>query len=287
MRIVKVAALVAAFTVLFAPVATADVIETVNARLAADSAQVRLGVVEALGHDNAGLTLFAANVGNKQLAHHFVRFDPDRGGFGDISWAVDGTEGTTASGLGLADTTSAINRAMNTWQDAACSYLPLTFLGVAPFDLGYIQWAVGLGGVRGWVADLTHAGWLPAAFFDAIAPNGSQSILGVTFTLLWVDANGDFVDQDRDGKLDVAFREIYYNDRFAWRTNGGHVDVESVALHEAGHGLSQAHFGMIARNPSGSLVIAPTAVMNAGYTQVQRSLTGTDLGGHCSIWANW
>lgn len=85
-----------------------EVRSTVNATLATE-APVRAGVVEALGYDNAGLTLFAANVGNKQLAHHFVRFDPDRGGFGDISWLIDGTEGTTASGLTLEDTTAAID----------------------------------------------------------------------------------------------------------------------------------------------------------------------------------
>jgi hypothetical protein len=27
--------------------------------------------------------------------------------------------------------------------------------------------------------------------------------------------------------------------------------------------------------------------MNAAYSGVQRSLTGADKGGHCSIWASW
>ncbi|MEK7829947.1 MAG: hypothetical protein AAB401_02620, partial [Acidobacteriota bacterium] len=94
-------------------------------------------------------------------------------------------------------------------------------------------------------------------------------------------------DIDNNGKLDTAFREILYNNAFTWRINSN-IDVETVALHEAGHGLSQAHFGTAFRtNSNGVLHFAPRAVMNAAYSGVQQHLAGTDNSGHCSIWAHW
>jgi hypothetical protein len=85
----------------------------------------------------------------------------------------------------------------------------------------------------------------------------------------------------------VAWREIYYNDAFLWR-DGATYDVETIALHEAGHGLSQAHFGKaFADAGKGKLHFAPRAVMNAAYSGVQTEIDGTDKGGHCSIWGNW
>jgi hypothetical protein len=63
--------------------------------------------------------------------------------------------------------------------------------------------------------------------------------------------------------------------------------VETVALHEAGHGLSQAHFGTVFQKNDGSIHASPRAVMNAFYLAPQRSLLGTDNAGHCSNWGNW
>jgi len=81
----------------------------------------------------------------------------------------------------------------------------------------------------------------------------------------------------------------YYNDEFPWGINTGWpIDVETVVLHETGHGLSQDHFGKLLRtDKNGKFHFAPRAVMNAGYTDVQQHLTGTDLAGHCSLWGAW
>jgi len=141
-------------------------------------------------------------------------------------------------------------------------------------------------------ADLSHAGWLPGPFFDFLVPGGSVFILGVTLTFVFIDASG-FTDIDSNGKFDTAFREIYYNDAFSWADDGAtNIDVETVALHEAGHGLSQAHFGKVflkgnKGKSNGSLQFAPRAVMNAVYISPQQALLGTDNGGHCSIWGQW
>ena len=104
-----------------------------------------------------------------------------------------------------------------------------------------------------------------------------------------------FTDIDNNGRADTAFREIYY-DPFVgffgpprvWADDGvSNIDVETVALHEIGHGLSQAHFGKVFFDNKGNLKFAPKAVMNAVYVGPQRTLLGTDGGGHCANWANW
>ncbi len=264
-----------------------------NGQLASAGANFRLEKAECLGAPGyAGRTIYFNNRGNKQLDTRFVAGDPNRGGRMDITWINDFVDGATSSGLTSDDTYSAITRAMATWDGVVCSTIPLAELDSngSKIDWGYIEWLSGGGGVSGWYADITHAGWLPRSFFDTLAPQGGDSILSVTFTFIWIHSGtGEPTDIDRNGKLDVAFCEIYYNDAFPWGINTGWpVDVESVALHEAGHGLSQAHFGMLFPTPSkGTFHFAPRAVMNAGHTGVQQELTGSDVGGHCSIWSSW
>lgn len=268
-----------------------NVLDVMNVKLAEDGAAVRVAIAELLlhaehvGSEPMAQTIYAKDVGNGQLGHHFVSGDPGRGGRINITYAIDGTEAATASGLTAAATTAAIHRAMDTWNAETCSDPDLTNLGVAPFDLGFVQFILGMGGVPGWVADLTHAGWLPPTFFDALAEDGGVSILGVTFTFTWVGN----IDQDGDGKIDVAFREIYYNDRFFWGVDVDRpfADVETIVLHEAGHGLSQAHFGTVAVHHRLGVKIQPEAVMNAIYFGQKQQLLGTDRSGHCGIWEDW
>lgn len=244
--------------------------------------------ITADGAQEMGRTVYFEDRGNKRTGAHFVEGDPRRdwnGGAG-ITFAVDGVQGPTSSGLSQADTDGAIRSAMATWEGVRCSNLPLIDLGNAPFDYGYVQYLFGFGGFPGIAVDLAHAGFLPGPFFDLLAPGGSSFILGVTFTLVFVDENGDPTDVDNDGQSDAAFREIYYNDAFGWNT-GSTYDVETVALHEAGHGLSQAHFGSAFATPNGKIHFSPRAVMNASYSGVQTGIRGTDNSGHCTNWGNW
>lgn len=264
-----------------------------NQKLAVQQATVRVEMAEYITAGTGpqlGRILYATNRGNKQLGADWVPGDPNRDGRTDITWINDLKDGDATGAPGPFDTQAAIERAMDTWEDVTCSTIPLSNLGSYDFDFGYVQYLVygGSAGYPGWFADITHAGWLPKAFFNAIAPpDGGNYILGVTFTFIWVDGNGDPTDVDGNGKQDVAFREIYYNNAFPWKIDGTY-DVETIALHESGHGLSQAHFGDIFRTTSnGKLHFAPRAVMNAAYSGVQQNLTGTDNGGHCSIWASW
>ena len=146
-------------------------------------------------------------------------------------------------------------------------------LGMPPVGPGH-------GGSDVLVADIVHAGWLPGGTF----PPG---VLAATFTAVFFTPQGQPTDIDRDGQFDVVLREILYHDAFTWRVNGN-VDVETVALHESGHGLSQGHFGQaFATLANNRIHFAPRAVMNAAYSGIQHDLTATDNAGHCSLWASW
>lgn len=229
-----------------------------------------------------GATVIFSDVGNKQLSADFVpALSAFTDGTPDISYYVD--ENRPSGDVSVGVSTAAIDRAMATWDDATCSDLGMYKVPYDGRPTGFVSLIFGYGGSTAYVADVVHNGWLPAAFFDLLAPNGSASILGVTFTITFTGT-----DVDNNGKADVAWREIYYNDNFFWQ-DGASVDVESIALHEAGHGLSQAHFGKAFVTPSnGQLHFAPSAVMNAGYFGgVQTDLEGTDMGGHCSNWGQW
>jgi len=268
-----------------------------NAMLEVQKKGYQIGVMEFVTADGLGqygTTVYAKNVGNKQLGHHFVPGDPRRGGGVNITYITDYSEGAATGPLNADETTFEIDRAMDVWKNQQCSGgLGITNLGALNFDLGYVQFLVGLGGVQGWAADLTHAGWLPKVFFDIIGgPGGGNSILGVTFTFIWTQG-GVPTDIDNNGKLDVAFREIYYNNNFTWRlgswTGGANYQAFGVILHEAGHGLSQGHFGQVFLKNDGSVQYAPQAVMNAVVSRrtTVSELAGTDNGGHCSIWGSW
>ena len=248
-------------------------------------------------NNEAGNIVFFNDRGNKQLEGDFVP-NLELGstdGTNDISYYVDDTRPSTDLSVSL--TNQAIDRAMNTWDEVKCSELGMferPFNGnssgfIARFLSDQIEQIFGIpdffGGSEDYFADVTHSGWMNGLFFDFIADGGSQFILGVTFTIVWTDSDGNLIDLDKNGKYDVAWREIYYNDAFQWN-DGRTYDVETIALHEAGHGLSQAHFGKAFVN-KGGLHFAPRAVMNAAYSGVQTSIEKTDNAGHCSNWAEW
>ena len=245
-----------------------------------DGSDFRVDRAEYITSDDSGevgQTVFF-NDRTKQLGVHFVPGDPRRGGRTDITYRVDQAEGAI-DGLTVAQTTAAIDRAMATWQNVNCSVIPITRLPNLAGDIGLIEFLNGLGGAPIIAGDIVHAGWLPAGIL-------SNGVIAATFTFIFV-SGGVPTDIDNNGQPDVALREILYNNFFLWRINAN-IDVETVALHEAGHGLSQGHFGKaFVTNSNGKLHFAPRAVMNAAYSGVQQNIKGTDNGGHCSIWASW
>jgi hypothetical protein len=167
---------------------------------------------------------------------------------------------------------------MNTWNGAQCSEISVTPSPDFGLDLGLVAFLNGLGGSPFVVSDVMHAG------FDEIDFTGG--VIGATFTFIFTEG-GVPTDIDGNGKADVAFREIYYDPSWNWADDGAaNIDIETVALHEAGHALSQAHFGNLFLK-KGVLSASPRAVMNAFYGGPLRTLLGTDNAGHCGNWADW
>lgn len=245
-------------------------------------------------NNRMGNIVYFNDRGNKQLDGDFVpgqSFD----GTDNVSYYVDNNR--PHQSLGISVTEATIDRAMNTWDGITCADLgiykvpydgrPTGFMMALLSEMGFP-----FSGSFDYVADVVHAGWLPRSFFDFLFPeDGGDFVLGVAITIIFVDENDEPLDVNNDGKIDVAWREIYYNnnENFAWNDgDGADIDLETVVLHETGHGLSQAHFGkafMTTKN--GKIHFAPRAVMNAGYSGVQTTLEQTDLAGHCSLWSNW
>ena len=185
---------------------------------------------------------------------------------------VDQVDAAAPPALSPAATTAAIDRAMDSWDGLRCAAIPI----VKVPDLG-LNWGFAAGGLNplGY-ADVVHGGWF------SLPPQA----LGLTVTFIFIDGGGP-TDVDQNGKIDVAFREIYYNADLPWAIDTD-FDVETVAFHEAGHGLSQGHFGKIFITPkNGKLHFAPRAAMNAIYFGVLQRPLDTDKGGHCSLWGSW
>lgn len=236
------------------------------------------------------------DLGNGQLTHDFVYGDPRRaafnGGEPGVTYAVN--TGWTSSDVNLTDQIGWLYDSIDVWDAEQCAEMGLSENSVPSGQPGVVQVYFATGQLpETWTADLTQVGFLSAAQFPYFAAN--PNVLGVTFTLFWEDENGNLTDIDSNGKIDVAFREIYYNDQFNWADNGvegtqpngiRYFDFPSVAIHEVGHGFSAAHFGSIGRQ-DGLLIAQPRAVMNAIYGGSLRDLTGHDVGSHCNNWAQW
>lgn len=254
-----------------------------------------LGIAEIITDPTSGeagrTEFFRQDLGNGQLAHGFVYDDPRRfwNSGPELSYALNA--GFPSSDVNLEDQDFWQEASITLWTTESCSEIPLVRNDEAPGQAGLVENFFAGGGLNlGLVdADITQLGFRGAG---PLFPPGS-SVLGVTYTLFWTNSSGQLTDIDGDGRIDAALREIYYNDQFEWSDNGvggergsGIFDFPSVAIHEAGHGVSSAHFGSIGVQ-NGELVAKPRAVMNAIYGGTLRDLTGRDRGAHCGIWDEW
>lgn len=232
----------------------------------------------------SGRTLYAGDH-TLTMITRWVPYDPYRLADEDkITYMVYTPWAVSTSGC---DLTLPVADSFETWAESTnCTELEIVerpYLGGNPSAI--------FGGYP-FMADITIMGFLPGSIFDLLEPGGSNFILGVTFTFVWIDGDGNPTDFNHDGKLDTALKEIWFNDAFYWVWDAHpvypEVDIETVALHENGHGLELDHFGSIFRIvKTGKLKFAPRAVMNAAYAGVLRKLLKTDKAAFCSIWASW
>ncbi|WP_088329135.1 hypothetical protein [Lacimicrobium sp. SS2-24] len=237
-----------------------------------------------------GIEILRKDLGNGQLTQDFVYDDPRsswRTGPG-VHYGIK--TGNLTDDVNVSDEVGSMRLAVDTWDAQGCSNMMLVENAVDPVSQGLVQkfFNTGIIDLSLTEADVTQVGFLGGADFPYFAAN--TNVLGVAFTLSWVDGSGNLTDIDTNGKADVAVREIYYNDDFEWSdaeiAPDGTIDFPTVAIHEMGHGFSMAHFGMIARK-KGELVAHPRAIMNAIYGGQLREPTGRDKGSHCANWAQW
>jgi hypothetical protein len=227
-----------------------------------------------------------------QQQFRWVAGDPRRMADGDnITYLVDQSDGATASGLTSAQTEAAIDRAFETWQgERALKKVLLVKRADSGADPDIFDSFFGFGGVGNeFLADITNAGWLPRAFFEAVGgPGGGRGILAVSVTFIFVNPDGSPTDINGDNYLDSALNEVYYNNTFGdpaddrvgdpWGIDivlPG-IDVETVALHENGHSLGVGHFGP-----------PPAAVMNPVYAGIRQVPLAVDHAGMAAVWARW
>jgi len=267
-------------------------LDLINQRLAAAGASIAVAKMEYVtggaGADQAGQTVFA-NDRQLRLTSKWVPGDGRRLANGDVITQVTfapfapANFGTPQQIDGLPP----IDASFETWNDVTCSNLDIQTLP----PTNTLPSAIFAGG-NPFLADISTMGFLPGAFFELVlGPGSSESVLGVTFTFVFIDGpGGPPTDVNNDGRNDTALKEVWYNDDFLWSTDGapGSFDVETVALHENGHALELGHFGRIALgNKNGKLHVSPRAVMNAFILGTLRELLGTDNAAYCGNFGSW
>lgn len=264
----------------------------VNARLAARGLHVALNSVEffTIGRGRPGNRLHTTDT-------RWVPNDPNRLAQGtDITYMVGTNRGATTSGLTAGQTEAAIDRAMDTWNGQQALRKTSLVKRAYPAGTDITIWDEVIDAVFGttfddfaapgdpFAADIADAGWLPLDFFELTnllfggTPGDGANILAFTIGFIFVDENGNPTDLNGDNRLDTALQEVYYNDLFTWGIDVPlpDFDVETVALHENGHGLELGHFGP-----------PPVAVMNQVYAGLRQTPFPSDLAGLRIIWGSW
>ncbi|HVR98252.1 MAG TPA: matrixin family metalloprotease [Thermoanaerobaculia bacterium] len=209
----------------------------------------------------------------------WVTNDERRQTRGGLTYLVDLGDIPSHLNLPAEEAEAAIDRAVQTWGAQSCiRKLSLEKRPDQGGDPDLFDAASGYGEPGGFgAADVVVAGWLPAGFFNSVVPSGGETVVALSVTFIFVGPDGEPTDVDKNGYLDTAVSEIYFNDAFRWTTDPAiqeGLDVESVALHEFGHSLGLGHI-----NCSGT-------AMSSVYTG-RTELTPQDHAALCGLWARW
>ncbi len=281
-----------------APTELADRMAAMNERLAASGLSVRIQKAEISFATNApadAASVVFANDRTLRLSSRWVPRDPRREADGDnITYLVDQSFRMAKGSAGPINSEPALDAAFSTWDGLQCSNVDLIKRPDTEPNPNFVLALFGLANfntANPVAADITTTGFLPGFVFDLLAPNGSQFILGVTWTLIFVDQNGP-TDIDGNGYADTGLKEVWYNDAFTWTDTGigGDIDIETVAFHENGHAMELGHFGKVHATFSpqgGRLHVSPRAAMNAFILGTLREPLGTDNAAYCGIFGAW
>jgi len=287
----------------------------INTQLASSRANYRVAAAElriaADGWTGVTSTVLLANDRQRSLGVEWVKGDPRRDGrlgvtyaFGSNTAIAPTTRDPNGSNVRLvskAEQAAYIDEAMSAWRALTCSSKPITKVavpaGTDPDLFDELVNEVAPSANYATPADIVQSGWQPAAWFRAlVGGTAGNSILGVTIPFGFIDGEGNFTDIDRDGKVDLALVEIFYNDRFYWGNGAPNVvDFYSILTHESGHGLGLGHFGKVFITKSDAadglaisdVKYAPYALMNAVYVTGRNEIAGSDNSQFCAIWAGF
>ncbi|MDK1031777.1 MAG: matrixin family metalloprotease [Planctomycetia bacterium] len=207
-----------------------------------------------------------------------------------VSYVLDRSDYTQDSGLSQSDITDALRSAFGTWADVASSSLSFTEnpddggnydLTDGPADSGGPPWFGGYsgdsldGGANYLYANITFGGWLPNSYFDYLSDGvlGNEprsDILAVAWT---GRVKGPLSKKPR------WIADIFFNDGWTWTTSGDlpgteefEIDIETVMLHELGHGIGLGHEDDV------------ESVMNSLYAGIERGLYQDDIDGVTSLY---
>ena len=133
------------------------ILEQINIQLAAQGANIRAEAIDfyTLGQGRPSYRVL-------RQPFRWVPNDPRRVAQGtDITYMIDPTFGSTASGLSSADTEAAIDRAVGTWNSNRClGKVDLIKRGYPGGDVTIYDFFFGYGGYGNpLVADIVNAGW--------------------------------------------------------------------------------------------------------------------------------
>lgn len=189
----------------------------------------------------------------------------DAGGWkkNPITMVLDRSDFTTDLGADAASLDSvdaALQSAFDTWADVSTTD-KLSFERQPDLGGNYDVFD-GLSGSLDQGADWRYAnivigGWLSKSYFDSLAPGGGEGILAVAWTAKLRGGSSPKPEWTSD---------IFFNDFFTWSTDpgAGEIDIETVAVHEIGHGIGFDHENDV------------LSVMNSFYDGIQRDLFPDD-----------